>query len=263
MLLAALVMGGLGAIARADVITPAGLNPGDQFRIVFLSDTSTPATSANVATYDAIVAADAAAAGLGSYHGSPVTWQAIVSTPTVDAISRLPADNVPIYLPHVPTTPANAGSILLMGPPGQVSPSGADLWNVLGSSSNPLYNPLGGTILLEHQIDMTASGVEGQIDPNVFTVWTGSQGDGTAGIPLGSGSSLTFKGSFINTSDDWITNFLGSPTVARQLYGFSNVLTVPFPAPAGPPAVPEPGTLTLVLVGLGGLMGARRWRRGR
>src|SRR5262245_60905872 len=61
-LLAAPVALGLSLVlavgARADVITPPGLNPGDQFRIVFVTNTLTPATSSIIGDYDAIVAAD-------------------------------------------------------------------------------------------------------------------------------------------------------------------------------------------------------------
>src|SRR5712692_4417970 len=89
-----------GPAARAGIITPAGLNPGDQFRVVFVTDGTIDATSGLLSTYDALVSNEATAAGLTSYNGTPVTWKAIVSvSSTDDAISRLPADSVPIYLP--------------------------------------------------------------------------------------------------------------------------------------------------------------------
>src|SRR5207253_1722055 len=97
-----IIFGALSLITmtvRADIIAPPGLSGGDHFRIAFLTDSTTNATSASVSSYDAIVGAEAVAAGLGTYHGAPVTWAAIVSTSNVSAISRLPADSVPIFLP--------------------------------------------------------------------------------------------------------------------------------------------------------------------
>jgi hypothetical protein len=39
--------------------TPAGLNPGDQFRFVFVTDGTTNATSSAISSYDAFVTAQA------------------------------------------------------------------------------------------------------------------------------------------------------------------------------------------------------------
>ena len=48
------------------ITTPAGLNPGDQFFVVFATSTTTVATSPVIATYDAFVTA--AASGI-TYGG--------------------------------------------------------------------------------------------------------------------------------------------------------------------------------------------------
>ncbi len=162
-----------------------------------------------------------------------VTWQAIVSTPrsTPYHDSRPTTFRSTSPRPHDAKERGNASSLW---DPRQVSPERSRPVERPRSSSNPLYNPLGGHNIARAPNRYDAQWRRGSDRPQRFHRVDRPAGDGTAGIPLGSGSSLTFKGSFINTSDDWITNFLGSPTVARQLYGFSNVLTVPFPAPAGP-----------------------------
>ncbi len=75
-----------GPAAAGPVTTPAGLNPGDQFRVLFVSSAKRDATSVNIADYDTFVANLASAAGL-TYNGASLTWHALVSTPTVEANS--------------------------------------------------------------------------------------------------------------------------------------------------------------------------------
>jgi hypothetical protein len=64
---------GLTADARADVITPKGLAPGSQFRMVFATDVTTLALSPNISFYDSYVISNAGAAGLSMYNGQTVT----------------------------------------------------------------------------------------------------------------------------------------------------------------------------------------------
>ena len=98
--LALVVALGFGAQARADIITPAGLNPGDQFRIVFVTSEIRDATSSNIADYDAFVQTAANAGGQDTYNGNPVTWRVIGSTATVSAISRLPLTSPALFLTY-------------------------------------------------------------------------------------------------------------------------------------------------------------------
>jgi len=86
--------------AFAAISTPPGLAAGDHFRIVFTAITHAPATSTDIGTYDASVSARATAGGLNIYNGNPVTWQAIGSTATVSAISRLPISSRAPFSPH-------------------------------------------------------------------------------------------------------------------------------------------------------------------
>jgi hypothetical protein len=170
---------GLVAGARADVMTPPGLLPGQQFRIVFVTATTTLPISADLTGhYDPIVQGDAAAAGLGQYAGQPLTWEAIGSTSTVNAISRLPADGVPIFLP--------SGT--------EVAPSGAALWN---TSNVPLLHP----------INTTASGGPPPNPLGTFTAWTGTTAGGlSAGThALGPSSGFAIEGLFTVTLSSWVS----------------------------------------------------------
>ncbi len=83
----------------AAVVAPAGLNPGDTFRLVFVTSTFTSATATEIAYYDDFVTASATAAGLDTYNGAVVSWQAIGSFSDTPAVLRVPAtsNSSPIY----------------------------------------------------------------------------------------------------------------------------------------------------------------------
>jgi hypothetical protein len=221
--LAVLVLLLLGGPATAGFITPSGLKPGDQFRVVFVTQGIINATSNAFSTYDSLVGAEATAAGLTTYNGSPVTWEAIVSvSSTLDAISRLPADNVPLYLPDGVS---------------EVAVSGSALWS---TATTPLL----------HGISEAATGATRGID----AVWTGTSRNGhvntNQGGALGSGGG-TLGGVVGGTDPSWVAGFNGNPLDNHPLYGFSSILTVAQPTAA---AVPEPSTLTLLGVGVIGLL---------
>jgi hypothetical protein len=65
--------------ARANfMLVPTDINgnqlrSGDQFRVVFLSSTTRDARSTDIADYDQFITNLAAAAGLDTYSGTPVT----------------------------------------------------------------------------------------------------------------------------------------------------------------------------------------------
>src|SRR5271157_2389726 len=96
---------GAGGRAAADLVinTPAGLSPGDTFRIVFVTDGTRDGTSSSIGVYNTFVTNDASnEAGGGSnvvtYNGVTLTWSAIASTPTVNAIANVVLTGAPIYL---------------------------------------------------------------------------------------------------------------------------------------------------------------------
>ena len=105
---------GAGGRAEAAVIlqTPPGLNPGDPFRFVFVTDGIRDATSANIADYDSFVNAQA---GGATHKGVVVEWVAIGSTASVDAIDHVGQATAPVYLSDgtlvtATTTPAGLWS---------------------------------------------------------------------------------------------------------------------------------------------------------
>ncbi|MCA8974641.1 MAG: PEP-CTERM sorting domain-containing protein, partial [Planctomycetes bacterium] len=62
---------------------PAGLQPGDEYRVLFVTDSSRDATATDISTYDAFVTADATAVPfLASLNTS---WRAVGSTAAVSA----------------------------------------------------------------------------------------------------------------------------------------------------------------------------------
>jgi len=221
--------------ASAGIInTPTGLNPGDRFRIAFVTRTTTTGSSSDITSYNLFVNT---AAGGATYNGSAVTFYAIGSTATVNAYDNIRSTtmNDPVYL---------AGGAL-------VAPSitGANgLWS--GALVNRIATDIDGTVVNT-------------------SVYTGTLVDGTASSnPLGylypgdpdNDIPAEFRASVGNTTGGtdaaWIRNG-GSSTasVRRSLYGISETLTV---AP-----VPEPSTYAMALAGLacGGYLRFRRRKR--
>ncbi len=67
----------------APITIPTGLNPGDQYRIAFVTSTIRDATSSNIADYNAFVTA--AANKVSELAGLGTGWTAIGSTASIDA----------------------------------------------------------------------------------------------------------------------------------------------------------------------------------
>jgi len=86
-----------GSASAGSITTPTGLNPGDQFRFVFVSTTKTDGTSSDLSTYDTIVSNDSNGY---TYGGKTPVWQAIVSNATTDArdhIGLLSTSLIPLF----------------------------------------------------------------------------------------------------------------------------------------------------------------------
>ncbi|MFO0953715.1 MAG: hypothetical protein U0835_21680 [Isosphaeraceae bacterium] len=183
---------------------PRRPDPGSQFRMVFVSSTTTDPTSGSISTYDTLVQNAAAAAGLDTYGGSPVAWLAIVSTQTVAANSRLTdAPGVDLYL--VNGTKFFSGST-----------------NLFWTASNPR--------LVGLNVTETGGTYNG-------SVWAGSEADGsigTSGQYLG--GSAPAAGNSGSTSSGWISANNPAASTLLPVYAFSEILVVPA-------AVPEPSSL--------------------
>lgn len=191
--------------------TPPGLTPGDQFQFVFVTDDGITATSSQVSTYNAFVNTEADGA---TYNGSLVSWNAIVSTPTVNAITQTGNAAIPVY-----TTPG-----YLVATSTEQSPGG--LWS--------------GTLLSSITYDVIGNAPSSS--PLYPNVWTGTQtnGQGFSGLTLGTVGGEAIQGIAIQRGSDWdnVTS-VGPLTTPLQLYAISEVLTVP----ATPTPTPVPASI--------------------
>ena len=196
---------GVGSQARAESIalqTPAGLSPGDHFRFVFVTDGITPGTSSNIADYNSFVNTQAAGA---TYNGQVITWDAIASTSTVNAIDNVGQTPDPVYLAN--------GTLVT------TSTTTSGLWS--------------GTLLSPISEDLTGSA------PGTNNVWTGTgpSGDAATGAPLSGGPLGATTGLDNATTSRWVDAATGSPANNWPMFGISADLVVPGSA------VPEPSSL--------------------
>jgi hypothetical protein len=218
---------GLGAGCRAEaggiaLSTPTGLSSGESFRFVFVTDGSVSQNSSNMADYNSFVNAQA---GGATYDGSIVTWNAIGSTASVNAIDNIGQSAAPVFL---------ADGTLVTS-----SSTSAGLWS--GSLLNPIDRDLSGELL------------------RGFAIYTGTTTAGVAtGNPLGDflGSS---GGSSAETNRIWIDSGGVLPSFADlRMYGISQVLTVGS-------AVPEPSSMllagTAIIVGCACRLSHRRRKK--
>jgi hypothetical protein len=214
----------IAARADLDISTPPGLNPGDQFRIVFLTQGVTQATNSNIGYYNTFVNNDASnqAGGNGSnvvYNRTALTWTAIASTYEASAISNIGSFGVPVYL----------ASGTLVTPSDTLS----GLWS--GSLQAPINEFL--------------------TSPYFFatSVWTGTlpNGSSAGSFTLGSNSGFGSTPGMSNKSDqNWVETGATPSSFSNNMYGISQVLT----------AVPEPSTSAMVLAGIA-LCGYMMWRQ--
>ncbi|MFK7911315.1 MAG: PEP-CTERM sorting domain-containing protein [Akkermansiaceae bacterium] len=240
------VMGQLGVldISGTNPATGSQWAPGDTYRLIFVTSTTTTATSTDINTYNTFVQGVANGAGLGG-----ITWSAVGSTSSVDA-----RDN----------TGTNPGggvgeAIILMDGASIVADNYADMWDSDGIAATlwTSSNTVGSDPTVDHarSIYLDESGnvqsPHGSADDRIFT---GTLVDGTAHVtqPLGAtnvsvgavGGNFPAQFWGIQPSGDsprWMVEFNSPSTQQQQMYGISETLTV----------VPEPSTTALL--GLGGL----------
>ena len=181
--------------AEPMIVTPAGLAPGEQFRVVFVTDRVTNATSTDLSTYDSFVTTDANGA---TYNGTTMTWKAIISNSTTNArdhIGLLSDSTIPVF--RVDGTQVSTGN----------------LW------SSSLIAPIN-------------KGISGNIIET--SVWAGTNEDGSRkdGYTLGYGGVTL--GHTLFTTGRWIDNHPVSGIPFHQnywMYGISEILTVPAAVP--------------------------------
>lgn len=210
----------------ATIILPAGLNPGDHYRLIFVTSTTRDATSSNIADYNDFVSA--VAASNPDLFGLGVTWTAIGSTDTVNA-----TDNIGASLSTV-------GIYRLDG--AKVAAGTAGLFSFDGTMATYILAP----------VNITESG-----NAPVTLVWTGTADDGHGAGPY-SGVMYTLGSTNVLAGGldyDWLFYDVPPATSLLPMYAISSEITV-----MGDAAVPEPGCIGLTALGAAFLLFAR-WRK--
>ena len=147
-----------------------------------------------------------------TFDGQSISWHAIVSTPTTNAIDHIgasSASSIPVYL--------------VDGKKVADSDNTNGLWS--GSLLSPIFEDINGNRLES-------------------AVWTGTNSDGTRilGETMGGSSVYAVSARSEQNSSLWIHANPQNRYLSLHLYGISDVLTVPAP-------VPEPSTAILIMLG--------------
>ena len=195
LLLAAALAG--GAEAGTVVTVPTDLNPGDQYRLVFVTNGTRDAQSTDIADYNAFVTNQANQST--ELQALGVDWFVIGSTSTVSARDNTGTDGsggVPIYLP--------------VGGDHRIADDYNDLWD--GTIGHPL------------NIDQFGDEV-----PDTGST-TGAQSDGSidAAYPIGTNASdQTRNGFTFLTNKSWVNATVALSSFSQRFYAISDLLTVP------------------------------------
>jgi len=225
------------ASAELVLSTPSGLTTGDHFRFIFVTGSTTAATSSDITTYDTFVRNSVSSLyGNVTYGGSAITnWLAVGSTPTVNA-----KDHLGGY--------SSAVSVWL--------PDGTQVASSLDAETGGLWS---GT--LANKINQYLDGSNKSV---TAYPWTGST---TAGLAFDNGELGGGRepevGATNFTDSSW-NQFTAFPkSFSNAMYAVSPELTVQ----AVPTSVPEIdpasfGSVAALLTGAFGLIEQRRRRRG-
>lgn len=233
---ALLLVAGFPEAKAATITLPAELQPGDTYRILFMTSTTTAAFSPDISHYNAVVTA--AALSDPNLAALSANWFALASTAAVNALA-----NTGLSLADTQTSFFNT-----LGEKVAVGVSGGP---------NSLYSGISFLSQIYHQ-DGTLPGFSG-----AEHIWTGTDADGNTDCPLGGGciyGPLHFESRVGNVYPAimigdldahplWIAAGNNLDWSENYLYGVSGLLTVPGAS------TPEPGTLALaalasVVVGL-------------
>jgi PEP-CTERM motif-containing protein len=174
------------------LIPPSDLNPGDQFYLAFLTDGVRDATSADIADYDAFVAAEANA--IPALVGLSTTWLVIGSTQAVAADVHTNVLGFPVYrLDGV-----------------RIADNGPDLWDAV----------------IQAPLNVTPTGAVLGSSQDVAVVWTGTG----PGVVSNTGFRLGTQEPAYALSHDtslWFgTGSSTNPAALSHLYGISGLVTV-------------------------------------
>ena len=185
------------AASAVPITVPTGLNPGDPYRLAFVTSTTRDATSTDIAVYNTFVTS--VANGVAALAALGTTWTAIGSTGTVDA-----RDNTG-------TNPSATGVPIFLLNDVKLVDNNLDLWD--------------GTIDVFFDVDETGATVPG-VGPWTGTILTGASGAGSLGTTV-QGVEI---GRTDQTSPDWVEVGVAPAASARPMYALSGTLVVPEPA---------------------------------
>ena len=178
----------ISASLAAIITVPPDLNPGDKYRLVFVSSTTRTATSGDISDYNAFV--DTLANSVAELAALDANWRAIASTAAVDAKENIGSSTAPIYRVD--------GAL--------VAESTDDMWD--GALSNPI-------LLTELGTSLT--------DP---AAWTGTlpAGQRHPFLPLGEPSSIV--GVTSQHFRKWVLERIAESTEWHSIYAISSEITV-------------------------------------
>jgi hypothetical protein len=210
-----------------DLEANGGINPatgaawavGDKYRLAFVTEATTLASSTDIATYNSFVQSEAAASTAYTDLGT-VSWNAIASTSSVNA------------LVNTGTNPDSSSSVAVFLMDGSTifASNNADIWDV---TATKWLNRTQNNISRQGNLPNTS------IWGSWTAVWTGTGGNGTASNPLGNGTSVRL-GLMAAEPKFWMSRSTNDgTTVSLPMYAMSEELVI----------VPEPASLILVSAG--------------
>lgn len=207
-------------ILHATAVTvPSGLAPGENYRIIFGTSTTTSASQGFIGYYNDFVTTaanlDAGLASLGT------TWVVLGSTVQVNAL-----ENANLSTNDTATKFFNTrGELIAIGV----------------SGINGLY---GGFQNVHFNIIYTEAGNDVMDTLGNRLVWTGTSEFGTALLPFGNDG--VYHGAPFAPTSIWTAQSIANRNAQFPVYGISGVLTAP--------EVPEPGTLVLTALAVAALL---------
>ena len=206
---------------------PMGLQPSDEYRLMFVTEGKRNALSDDIAVYNAFVTSEANSTN-SLVRGLAVDWFAIASTSQVDAIENTGTDPSPVGDTGVP--------IYLVDGASRVADHYDNWWDGDSAGFPYLLNPP----------NLTQNGINLPSSPT-NNVWTGTDGFGAAGGPLGAATTATVGVSGA-TNGRQINNRNSLASQAKSFYAISSVLV----------AVPEPSATVLLTAASAALFIRRR-----
>lgn len=178
------------AASAAPITVPSGLNPGDTYRLAFVTSTTRDASSSDIMVYNDFVTS--VANSVPELQALGTIWLAIGSTTTADA-----RDNTV-------TNPSSAGVPIYRLDGTLIASGNADLWD--GSLNAALQtDEMGGYVNT--------------------SVWTGTLSTGEAAYDA-LGATATAVGLTNSTTSDWIAVYASGNLSQGSLYAISRELTV-------------------------------------